>query len=130
MTAEDGITRVTYTIIVSPNPNPDIALVAADKAALTDFSIKGGNTDLGNVTVSLTNPLPATGANGSAITWESGNTAVVSHDGQAVTRPLSSAGDATVTMTATITKGTVSDTKVFTLTVLKQVSTPPPPPPP
>ena len=130
VTAEDGITRVTYTIIVSPNPNPDIALVAADKAALTDFSIKGGNTDLGNVTVSLTNPLPATGANGSAITWESGNTAVVSHDGQAVTRPLSSAGDATVTMTATITKGTVSDTKVFTLTVLKQVSTPPPPPPP
>ncbi|MDO8668416.1 MAG: hypothetical protein Q7K35_05010, partial [bacterium] len=117
VTAQDGSTTITYTVTV--NANPDIASVVADKAALVDDSIKGANSALSNVTVALTNPLPSTGANGSTITWVSNNTGVVSSNGQTINRPTFASGDATVTMTATITKGVVTDTKVFTLTVIK-----------
>jgi len=99
--------------------NPDVALLATDKAALADASVKGLNPDLSNITVALANPLPAAGSNGSAITWASDNPLVVSNNGQTVNRPAFADGNATVTMTATITKGAVTDTKVFTLTVTK-----------
>ncbi|MFZ2658234.1 MAG: FG-GAP-like repeat-containing protein [Victivallales bacterium] len=117
VTAKDSSTR-NYTAGVRFAPNPDIAAVAADKAALTDDSIRGGNPDLADITVSLTTPLPSVGANGSAITWASNKTDVVSNDGQTIHRPSFTSGDATVTLTATITKGVVSDTKAFALTVL------------
>jgi hypothetical protein len=118
VTAQDGTTVITYTVTVSADP--DIALVAADKIALTDAVIKGSNTDLSNIIGALTNPLPATGTNGSTITWVSNKPAVISNDGQAVVRPAFASGDATVTMSATFTKGLVTDTKIFTMIVLKQ----------
>jgi hypothetical protein len=117
VTAQDSITTATY--IVTTNVNPDIALVAADKDALTADSIRGLNSDLSNITVALTNPLPSLGANGSTITWSSDTPSIVSNDGQTINRPAFTAGDATVVMTATITKGVVSDTKTFTLNVIK-----------
>ena len=94
----------------------DIADVDADKASLTDATIKGSNTDLGNVKVNLY--LPSAGASGTAITWSSGTPGVIADDG-AVTRPASGASDETVTLTATITKGSATTTKQFTITVLK-----------
>lgn len=97
----------------------DIALVASDKEALTNDFIKGGNANLSNVTTTLTNPLPSLGSNGSTITWVSNNTSVISNNGQIVVRPVFGSGNTTVTLTATITKGAVSDTKTFTLIVLE-----------
>lgn len=60
--------------------------------------------------------LPATGIAGSTIAWASSDPEVVSTQGK-VTRPQSGQGDKTVTLTATLTKGTVQDTKSFTVIV-------------
>ena len=69
--------------------------------------------------------LPATGENGVAISWESGNSAVVAvpppppsseHITGTVTQPI--AADTEVTLTATLTKNDTSDTRSFTLTVI------------
>jgi len=98
--------------------NPDSAAVAADKAALVDASIKGANPDLAHITMPLTNPLPSLGANGSAIVWKSNNVSVISNDGQTIVRPAYGQPNANVTMTATLSKGNVSDSKNFALTVL------------
>ncbi|MGN0242546.1 MAG: NPCBM/NEW2 domain-containing protein [Lachnospiraceae bacterium] len=67
------------------------------------------------VTASLT--LPTTGANGSEITWTSDNEAVIAADGT-VTRPVDA--DATVVLTATVTKGSVSKTYEIICTVEKE----------
>ena len=96
----------------------DALFVVIDKDFLLDSSIKGANTNLSNIRTSLANPLPSLGTNGSIITWTSDTPAVVSNDGQTIVRPLDASGNATVIMTATITKGASSDTKAFTLTVL------------
>ncbi|MFJ3669503.1 family 43 glycosylhydrolase [Streptomyces sp. NPDC090106] len=83
--------------------------VADDKAAL----------DLGDttaVTADLTLPKSGT-AGGSSLSWASDNTSVVSDSGE-VTRPAAGQPEAHVTLTATLKKGTVSDTKSFDVTVL------------
>ena len=98
----------------------DTADVAADKAALADTTIKGSNTDLDNVKVNLY--LPGTGSGGSGITWSSDKPGVIANDGT-VTRPASTASDETVVMTATITKGSATDTKPFTIKVIKLSAT-------
>jgi hypothetical protein len=54
--------------------------------------------------------LPATGANGTTVTWASSNTDVVADDGT-VTRPENGDGNAAVTLTATITLNSASTTK-------------------
>ncbi|MDD2491741.1 MAG: S-layer homology domain-containing protein, partial [Bacteroidales bacterium] len=85
----------------------DLEAVAAAKAALT-------LGDTSAVTANITLPEDPS----VTITWESSNTAVVANDGK-VTRPTFTQGDVTVTLTATITKGSVSDTKAFTVKVIK-----------
>jgi hypothetical protein len=91
--------------------------VAADKAALEiNF---GGSDTLTRVTRPV-DQLLASGVNGSQITWTSGSTSIISNDGKTVNRPAQGVGDATVLMTAIITKNAVSDIKVFTLTVKQE----------
>ena len=92
----------------------DAQAVAADKAALTWNVIAGLNPAENNVMTNLA--LPSGGANGTIITWHSNNTAVVSNGG-GVTRPVCCGGDATVTLTAIISKGVASDVVVFNLVV-------------
>ncbi|MEU2422217.1 family 43 glycosylhydrolase [Streptomyces sp. NPDC007851] len=83
--------------------------VADDKAALS-------LGDTGAVTADL--DLPRTGtAGGSAVTWSSDHPDVVSDSGK-VTRPAAGSPDAHATLTATLTKGTVTDTRTFDITVL------------
>jgi hypothetical protein len=53
---------------------------------------------------------------GSLITWVSSDTNTISGSG-AVTRPAQGSQDAIVTLTATISKNNITDTKIFTLTV-------------
>ncbi|KUN24873.1 hydrolase [Streptomyces antibioticus] len=83
--------------------------VADDKAAL----------DLGDTSaVTADLDLPRTGtAGGSTISWASDNTAAVSDTGK-VTRPAAGEPEAHATLTATVKKGTVSDTRTFDVTVL------------
>ena len=96
----------------------DAQLVAAAKTALA-ITYNGGDSEA-SVTQDVT--LPAAGDGGTTITWSSDNTAVITAAG-AVTRPSASSSDAAVTLTATISKGSESDTKVFSLTVLKEEPT-------
>ncbi|MFJ4690619.1 family 43 glycosylhydrolase [Streptomyces sp. NPDC088766] len=82
--------------------------VADDKAALALGDTDGVTSDL---------VLPRTGtAGGSSIGWKSDNPAVVSDSG-AVTRPAAGEPDGHATLTATLRKGTVSDTRTFEVTV-------------
>ena len=101
--------------------NDENIAVADDKVALTWSIIQGRNVAENNVTANLAT-LPLTGASGTTITWSSDTPAVISNTG-VVTQPSNGSGDATVTLTATISKGTASDTVVFTLTV-KELPTP------
>ncbi|MCU6793791.1 hypothetical protein OB236_16930, partial [Paenibacillus sp. WQ 127069] len=75
----------------------------------------GGSDTVSSVSQNVT--LPTTGTNGTAIAWVSDNTDILTTTGT-VTRPVHGAGNATVTLTATITKGTETATKTFTLIVV------------
>ncbi|WP_419668060.1 family 43 glycosylhydrolase [Streptomyces sp. 2-1] len=82
--------------------------VADDKAALT-------LGDTSAVVADLT--LPTTGtAGGSTISWKSDTPSVVSDSG-AVTRPAAGEPDGHATLTATLKKGSVTDTRTFDITV-------------
>ena len=97
-----------YRITASVSP---AQTVAADKAWLTFDVIKDTNTAENSITANLL--LPSTGEYGSTISWASSDTSVITNTG-AVTRNETK----TVTLTATISSGTVTDTKSFTLTVI------------
>ncbi|MGO4548234.1 InlB B-repeat-containing protein [Paenibacillus sp. 2TAB23] len=90
----------------------DIASVKAAVAAL-EVGYAAGN-DAANVTQNVT--LPTTGLNDVTVSWSSDNAEIIRTNG-AVVRPLADAEDATVTLTATLTKGEVTDTKSFTVIV-------------
>ncbi|HHW32508.1 MAG TPA: hypothetical protein GXX20_12705 [Clostridiaceae bacterium] len=107
MPGEDVTVTATYKA-------SDEEAVAEDKAALTEELIKGNNSDLNNVTGDLNLVTSIPGGAGCTISWTSSNEAVIAPDGK-VTRPEE--GNAVVTLTATITKGSVSDTKEFNITV-------------
>jgi len=104
-------------------PLTDAEAVAADKAALIWDVIRNANTIQTAVTTSLT--LPTIGASGTAISWASTDPTVISTSG-VVTRPTFTSGDANVTLTATISRGSASDTLIFNLTVTKLPETSPP----
>jgi hypothetical protein len=110
--------KIFTIIVLADTVDPDLVKVAADKAALIDSVIQGSNADLTHVTGALA-ALPTTGSVfGSTITWSSSLPSVLSSDGQTVVRPAYGAGNAVVTLTASISKGAVTDSKIFTITVL------------
>src|SRR5581483_2271620 len=89
--------------------------VAAAKAAL---AIGYGSGDSAtSVTHNLI--LPTTGLDGSTIAWNSSNPGRVTSAG-VVNRPLT--GDASLTLTATLTVGSASDTKAFPVIVKAQMT--------
>lgn len=76
--------------------------------------------DLGDTTGVIDDVvLPTSGANDTIITWASDTPGVVSNTGDVV-RPAFGEPDATVVLTATISKGGASDTRQFTVVVLAQ----------
>ncbi|HML38806.1 MAG TPA: GLUG motif-containing protein, partial [Bacillota bacterium] len=91
----------------APEALPDELAVSADKATLTLSQLV--YTHAGTI------KLPKAGTSGSAISWESSKPDVISAAG-AVVLPTAE-NQVTVVLTATLTKGAVSDTKSFTLTV-------------
>ncbi|MEW6541136.1 MAG: immunoglobulin-like domain-containing protein, partial [Bacillota bacterium] len=112
-----------FALTVKALAQTDAEAVAAGKAALTFDIIKGANPAPDNITSDLT--LPASGAGGTTVTWQSSDTSVIAIDGK-VTRPSHTQGDKQLTLTATISKGTAGDTKAFTLTVKAQAPAPVP----
>ena len=90
----------------------DAQIVASVKGALT--ITYSGTDNAGSVTSNVV--LPTSGSNGSSISWTTSNSSRISSSG-VVSRPAAGNGDAVVTLTATISKGTASDVKVFTLSV-------------
>ncbi len=120
MAAGDAHT-VAIKAKIPPVSDPDADTVAADKAALTFDVIRGDeNIDENNIIANLN--LITSGANGTGISWSSGDTAYISNTG-AVTRPPYGTSDQTVILTATITKGNSEDTKEFVLIVLRAQET-------
>ena len=114
----NGIRNNGYPFLKANTPNePDVDAVYADRDALTWDSIKGENGAPDNVTTNLTNPLPTTGTNGTAISWRADPANWINTTTGEVTRPTSTQGDQTVSLTATISKGAISYTKSFTLTI-------------
>jgi formylglycine-generating enzyme required for sulfatase activity len=103
-----------FNLTVIETPQTDTEAVAADLAALS--ITYNGSDSAGSVTLNV--GLSTAGSNGSTITWASSNTAVVAINGS-VTRPAYGLGNAAVTLTATISKNSASDTKAFNLTVLE-----------
>ncbi len=95
-----------------PNDDPDIAAVTAAAEILEVGYAAGDNA--ANVTQNVT--LPTTGVDDVTVSWSSDKPGVISTNGEVV-RPLAGAADATVTLTATLTKGEVTDTKTFTVIV-------------
>lgn len=88
----------------------DDGAVAVDKAALVIYNANA-------VTGKLT--LPNTGANYTTISWKSDSPMNLRPDGM-VSRPAAGKGDLNVILTATITRGTVTDTRDFAIKILEQ----------
>ncbi len=116
-------TSVSYNGIAATNGSASAALtvakyteaesVAADKAALT---ITYGGSDIATSVTTDIALLPTSGAKGSTITWTSNNTFHIPN-GSSGTVNRGHGTDTNVTLTATITSGSTSDTKTFDLTV-------------
>jgi hypothetical protein len=103
-----------FQLTVIMQPQTDEKAVAQDKAAL-DIGYA-----LGDSAEAITQDLEfiTAGPSGTTITWLSDNTAVITNDGT-VTRPSYEEGDAIVKVTASVYKNGISDTKEFSVTVLK-----------
>ncbi len=109
-TSGGNISGNTLSFDVSfPATISDASFVATDKAALA-ITFSSGDSETG---VSQNITLPTTGSNGTTISWTSANAAVTTSG--VVTRPNGS--DSSGNLTATITRGSASDTKVFAVTV-------------
>lgn len=120
-TSGDVVVRLTATLnaetkifdlTVKEEVVDDTAAVAADKVDLD--IIYGAGDSVASVTQDIT--LLTTLTNDSTVSWASDDDAVVATDGTVI-RPANGDGDASITVTATISKGVESDTKVFNLTV-------------
>ena len=97
----------------------DYDAVNADTSGLTWERIQGENIHENDVQANL--DLPTIGSNGTAISWVSTSAAVIDVDG-VVVRPAAGQGNADVTLTATISRGTASETREFFLTVTEELS--------
>jgi len=74
--------------------------------------------DLGNTNgVKRGFALPSTYRKGTTITWVSSDPSVISHTGKLLKRPQLGEPDAELTLTATVKKGAVSQTKLFNIKV-------------
>jgi hypothetical protein len=107
---EQALTKSFQVTVEAAADYNDAEKVAMDKAALF--------LQEGQLFADLT--LPTSGSNGTTITWESDKPAYITNTG-AVTRPAVGEGEELVTLTATITSGSETDTKEFQFRVQEDV---------
>ncbi|MDA3879896.1 MAG: family 43 glycosylhydrolase [Prolixibacteraceae bacterium] len=91
------------------------ALPAPQEAVETDAKELTLNANINNLPSDI--DLPKKGIEGSEISWKSGNTEFLSHDGEIIKLSPKGAGKQPVELTATITKGEASTTKVITVNI-------------
>lgn len=89
------------------------SLTYADQANTAASALTLGN--LSAVSTNLT--LPTIGSNGAILSWSSSNTSVITNAG-VVTRPSLGASPVNVTLTASVTSGSVTVQKTFVATVV------------
>lgn len=87
----------------------------SDRDIVNDVAADLDLGDTSNVIANLT--LPVEGTRGAGISWMTTDSTVVSETG-VINRPEAGQPSATATLTATITKGSVTATKTFSVTVL------------
>jgi uncharacterized protein YjdB len=104
-----------FTIVVIANAKTDAMLVAEVETYLTAEVILGENISLNTITKDLN--LITTTNSGVSISWTSTNILIVRANGTVI-QPKYPNGDAVLTLTATITKGSVESEKRFELKVL------------
>lgn len=113
-------TSKSYVMTFSALSNQGVAIFGSKLAKKTDAQIVAAiktELNLGDTSAITANlNLPVDAARNATISWSSSNPAVLSNGG-VVTRPENGAGDAIITLTATITKGAASATKIFTVVV-------------
>ena len=102
-----------YDRALTPAEVSSISLTDANRLAADAAILDLG--DLSAVTDDLT--LPATGPYGSAISWESSEPDTIAADGT-VTRPAAGADPVDVVLTATLSRGSATESKTFDATVL------------
>ena len=117
ITSGDVSLAKDFPLTVSKTDPTDLEAVTDAYAGLTFASFGGDNHDAGTVVFDL--HLPLTDSNGVAFDWNSSNSAVLTADGNISRSSLGSA-DSTVELNATITKGSETLTKGFTITVLAE----------
>ncbi|HPN83112.1 MAG TPA: hypothetical protein PLM00_06940, partial [Spirochaetota bacterium] len=116
ITKGSASTTKTFVLTVIKLPPSDAESVAADKTALVITYASGDSA--ASITQNVT--LATSGSWGSTISWAQTIGTAIAVNGT-VTRPSYTDGDATVTLTATIQKGAVSDTKVFSALIVKKL---------
>ncbi|MEK4047759.1 S-layer homology domain-containing protein [Paenibacillus sp. FSL H8-0048] len=106
----------TFVLVVKKQAGTDKQSVTEDTDLLTWDTIREENVSQESVTSDVY--LPVAGENGSSIEWTSSDEGVITKDGK-LQAPAYLDGDRTVTLTAVITKGDVTETKEFVLTAVK-----------
>ncbi|MHC0039738.1 immunoglobulin-like domain-containing protein, partial [Pseudoneobacillus sp. C159] len=109
----------SFTLILPHLPMSDAEAVGIEKASLAIGYNGLDNADRVKQDVIL----KTTGQNDTIISWSSNYTGYISTEGKVI-RPSYYEGNLRVTLTATITRGKVSDTKTFTLTLIKMPNPP------
>ncbi|GAA2674561.1 family 43 glycosylhydrolase [Actinoplanes palleronii] len=107
-TVTRGTVTATKTFAITVRAELDDAATAA--AAASALIVRNADDVRGNLA------LPGSGAAGTTVTWTSSDPAVLAPSGE-VHRPPHGAGDTTVTLTATVTKGSAAATREFTAKV-------------
>ena len=108
-----GLAAFLWITLNCTNPlSPDTQLVASDESELVITYAPGDSASsvTGNVV------LPGSGKNGSSISWITTNNSRITIEG-IVSRSAAGSGDASVTLTATLSKGKTRKVKAFGLTV-------------
>lgn len=113
------LTTKVFGITVKAADPTDYERVNEDYEWLNNTLILNGNESLTNVTSDLY--LPVLGPKGSAISWATSDDQWVDLSGK-VTRPSYSQGYQPVTLTATVSMGSVSYTRIFIILVAEYVT--------
>lgn len=116
----DQTLQKIFSLIVTALDPTDSEAVGETMIWLDDALILNGNTLLSEIIKNL--DLPDIGLSGSVIRWESTDSAVADTDGTIV-RPTYTKGDKDIKLTAYISRGSVTQSKNFNITVKANTAT-------
>lgn len=108
--------EIPFTLRVPAQVTDDDDAVSQDIASITEDKLSYLDDPSDGIIRSVS--LPAIGMYGSTITWDSDKKNYISNSGR-LTRPRYDENDEVVTLTATVTRGSVTKTKKLSFTVLK-----------